>query len=185
MNKVGVIHGRFQGLHLGHMEYLLEGKKRCEHLIIGITNYEPYLNYGVNNPANLNRTKAEANPFTYFERYKLLQGSMIEAGVDIASFDIVPFPIENPANIFNFAPKEAIYYITIYDQWGYEKEKRLQQIGCSTKVMWTRNDSQRITSGTEIRDRIRSNLEWKHLVPGYVYEYIIKTGIDERLREER
>lgn len=27
MDKVGVIHGRFQMLHNGHMEYLLAGKK--------------------------------------------------------------------------------------------------------------------------------------------------------------
>jgi len=184
MDKIGVIHGRFQGLHLGHMEYLLEGKKRCEHLIIGITNYEPYLNLNVNNPANLNRTKADANPFTYFERYKMLQGSIIEAGVDIASFDIVPFPIENPENIFNFTPNDATYYVTIYDQWGYEKERVLQKIGCKTEVMWVRNDSQRITSGTEIREKIKSKSEWKHLVPKYVYDYIVEFGIDERIRSE-
>jgi nicotinamide-nucleotide adenylyltransferase/phosphinothricin biosynthesis protein PhpF len=182
MDKIGVIHGRFQGLHLGHMEYLLAGKERCKHLIIGITNYEPYLNFKVDNPANLNRTKAEANPFFFFVRYEMLQGSMIEAGIDISSFDIVPFPIENPDNIFNFTPREAVYYITIYDQWGYEKEKLLKKIGCRVEIMWIRNDSQRITSGTEIRNKIKSQLEWKRLVPKYVYNYIIEYGIDKRLR---
>ena len=38
MDKVGVIHGRFQLLHNDHMKYLLAGKQRCEHLIIGICN---------------------------------------------------------------------------------------------------------------------------------------------------
>ena len=37
-DPIGVIHGRFQMLHLGHMEYLLAGKARCERLIIGISN---------------------------------------------------------------------------------------------------------------------------------------------------
>ena len=37
--KTGVIHGRFQGLHNGHMEYLLTAKKRCDFLVIGITNF--------------------------------------------------------------------------------------------------------------------------------------------------
>ena len=37
-DAVGVIHGRFQMLHYGHMEYLLAGKERCERLIIGISN---------------------------------------------------------------------------------------------------------------------------------------------------
>ena len=38
---IAVIHGRFQPLHIGHMEYLLAGKERCELLIIGITNPDP------------------------------------------------------------------------------------------------------------------------------------------------
>jgi len=184
MDKIGVIHGRFQGLHLGHMEYLLEGKKRCEHLIIGITNYEPYLNFDIKNSTNLNRTKAEANPFSYFERHVMLQGSMLEADVDINSFDIVPFPIENPDNIFNFTPREAIYYITIYDQWGYEKEKILNKIGCKVEIMWVRDLSQKITCGTEIREKIKNKSEWGYLVPNYVHNYIIDNEIDKRIRGE-
>ena len=38
LDPIGVIHGRFQMLHHGHMEYLLAGKKRCQRLIIGISN---------------------------------------------------------------------------------------------------------------------------------------------------
>ena len=38
---VGVIHGRFQMLHNDHLKYLLAGKSRCDHLVIGITNAEP------------------------------------------------------------------------------------------------------------------------------------------------
>jgi len=182
MDKIGVIHGRFQGLHLGHMEYLLEGKKRCNHLIIGVTNYEPYLNYKIINPLNMNRTKEEANPFSFFERYSMLQGSMLEAGVNINTFNIAPFPIENPDNIFNFTPRDAVYYITIYDQWGYEKEKILKRIGCNVEIMWVRDASQRITSGTEIRNKIKNKSEWKHLVPKYVFNYIIDNEIDKRIR---
>ena len=60
--KIGVIHGRFQGLHLGHIEYLLEGKKRCKFLYIGVTNPDPNLT-----KENINDTKRsmpEENPFT-------------------------------------------------------------------------------------------------------------------------
>ncbi len=39
----GVIHGRFQILHNDHMRYLLAGKERCEHLVVGITNPDPTL----------------------------------------------------------------------------------------------------------------------------------------------
>ena len=36
--KTGVIHGRFQCLHLKHMEYLMAAKNQCKRLIIGISN---------------------------------------------------------------------------------------------------------------------------------------------------
>ena len=38
MTETGVIHGRFQILHLKHMEYILAAKMRCKKLYIGITN---------------------------------------------------------------------------------------------------------------------------------------------------
>ena len=38
MIDIGVVHGRFQPLHLKHMEYILAAKMRCRKLYIGITN---------------------------------------------------------------------------------------------------------------------------------------------------
>ena len=43
MHELGVIHGRFQLLHNDHLKYLLAGKQRCRHLVIGITNPDPTL----------------------------------------------------------------------------------------------------------------------------------------------
>lgn len=43
MIRTGVIHGRFQLLHNDHLKYLLAGKARCEHLVVGITNPDPCL----------------------------------------------------------------------------------------------------------------------------------------------
>ena len=38
MEKTGVVNGRFQVLHLKHMEYILAAKMRCRKLYIGLTN---------------------------------------------------------------------------------------------------------------------------------------------------
>ena len=38
MIETGVINGRFQVLHLKHMEYILAAKMRCNKLYIGISN---------------------------------------------------------------------------------------------------------------------------------------------------
>ena len=98
-NKIGVIHGRFQGLHKGHMEYLLEGKRRCDFLYIGITNPDPGLTK--DNSADLKRSKPEENPFTYYERMNMIRDAMLEAGVSRQEFEIVPFPINFP-ELINF-----------------------------------------------------------------------------------
>ncbi|MCR4963518.1 MAG: nicotinate-nucleotide adenylyltransferase, partial [Firmicutes bacterium] len=144
MDKTGVIHGRFQVLHKGHMEYLLAGMSRCQRLIIGVSNPDRRLTKY--DGACPHRSEALANPLTYFERYEMIKGAMLEAGQ--RSFDIVPFPVNIPELIFNYAPKEAMYYLTVYDQWGEEKKKTLESLGCRVEVMWRRTDADRFTSGT-------------------------------------
>ena len=78
-DAVGVIHGRFQMLHYGHMEYLLAGKERCERLIIGISN--PDVTLVKFNDANPHRSAASSNPLSFFERYEMIRLAMLEAGV--------------------------------------------------------------------------------------------------------
>lgn len=180
MDSIGVIHGRFQMLHKGHMEYLLAGKQRCRHLVIGIAN--PDVQMTKYNETSPHRSARKANPLTYYERFQMLQGSLVEYGVSPEEFDIVPFPINYPELLFNYVPQNARFYITIYDAWGIEKKKLLEEIGCSVEVMWRRGNETRITSGTEVRERIASGQPWKHLVPEFVYNYILVNGIDARIR---
>lgn len=181
MDSIGVIHGRFQMLHKGHMEYLLAGKQRCKHLIIGIANPDMHLTrYNETNPYRSERT---ANPLTYYERFQMIRGSMIEYGVSTEEFDIVPFPINYPELLFNYAPPNGKYYITIYDAWGLEKKNILENIGCRVEVMWHRKNEERFTSGTEVRKRIASGQPWEHLVPKFVYHYVLQNQIDVRIKE--
>ena len=37
----GMIHGRFQPFHLGHLEYLRGAAERCDEVFVGITNPDP------------------------------------------------------------------------------------------------------------------------------------------------
>lgn len=180
MDQLGVIHGRFQGLHLGHMEYLLAGAERCEHLLVGVTNFDPVL--APADLARLHRDRAD-NPFTYYDRMVMIRDSLTEAGLDRTRFDIIPFPVEYPEHIRNFAPPEAVYYMTIYDQWGRHKYEVLKNLGLHVEIMWVRDDSQRLTSGTEVRRRIAQNEPWEQLVPPAVYRYVTGHGLDRALRQ--
>jgi len=181
--KIGVIQGRFQGLHKGHMEYLLEGKKRCEFLYIGITNPDPDLTK--ENESDINRSKLEENPFTYFERMIMLRDALIEYGVKREEFEIVPFPINYPELIKFYVPLDALFFITIYDEWGKHKLEILKSIGVKIDLMWTRTLDERFTSGKELRKLIAENKPWEHLVPNTVTGYIRNNKLDKRVKELR
>jgi hypothetical protein len=94
MHKLGVIHGRFQVLHNDHLRYLLAGKARCEHLVVGITNPDPILSR--EDDADPRRSTSMANPLTYFERYTMAKAVLIGEGVADDAFSVVPFPINIP-----------------------------------------------------------------------------------------
>ena len=181
MDMLGAVHGRFQMLHLGHMEYILEGKKRCQHLIVGITNPDSiYTRYSESNP---HRSAIEANPLTYYERLEMIRGALLEAGVPRKEFTIVPFPIAAYEHLLSYIPIEAKHYLTLYDDWSLEKEWRLKELGCEIEILWRRSNEDKITSGTSLRQKIANGEPWQDLVPPYVYEYTTKRGIDERIKK--
>lgn len=181
MDSLGVIHGRFQVLHNGHIEYLLEGKRRCKHLIVGICNPSPtQTNYDSANP---HRSFAVSNPFTYYERFVMLKEALIESNVRREEFDIVPFPISFPDEIYHYVPLDAVFYMTIYDAWGEKKFDVLRKMGLQVDVMWRRDIAQKLTSGSEIRSLINDNREWAHLVPKSVYNYILENHLDTRIKK--
>lgn len=166
--KYGLVLGRFQPLHLGHMEYLEAAKARCERLVVGITNPDILsLNFHTADP---NRSKTENNPFSYFLRYEMIDLSLRDAGWESHSFAIVPADIADLDRLGAFLPPQAetTVFITIYDEWGEEKVRRLRDLGYIVEVLWRRSMAERLTSGSELRRRMRENESWKHLVPSGV-----------------
>jgi len=175
---VAVIHGRFQPLHVGHAEYLLAGCELCEVLVVGITNPDPWL-LG-DEPTNPSRGRPDANPFTYYERYLMVEATLSEAGVPRQALRIVPFPHSYPERLRYYAPRDALYLLTIYDRWGEEKLHRFRDLGLDTRVMWRRDD--KVTSGSEVRRRMRDGEPWRHLVPAATARVIESLSLDARVR---
>lgn len=177
--KTGVIHGRFQPLHNGHLEYLLAAKKRCDFLYIGITN--PDIHRTTENHTDLKRSKTSSNPFTYYERLEMICRTMCANDVQRSEFEVVPFPINYPNLISSYVPMSAVFFITIYDDWGWFKHQELQNLGVDTDIMWIRDEKEKVISGTEIRSRIKQKKDWKNVVPLQVYDYISNRNLNERL----
>ena len=110
--------------------------------------------------------------------------SLIEAGILQEEFDIVPFPINFPEKIFNYAPENAKYYMTIYDEWGEEKLKLLKDnLKLDVEVLWRVPLEEKGISALDVRKKIQDGEEWKQYVPDFVYQYIIENKLDERIKK--
>lgn len=173
----GAVCGRFQVFHNDHLKYVLEAKKCCRHLYVGVTSSDPFM--APLEKSDLNRGKSVANPCTYYERMMVIEKSLIEVGLTNEDFHIVPFPIGRPELIKYYIPQDTICFFTIYDEWGEEKVNRLKEEGYATEVLW-RSDEKGLSSSF-IREQIAKGKHWKDFVPNAAYQYIRENKIDLRI----
>jgi nicotinamide mononucleotide adenylyltransferase len=181
MTEMGVIHGRFQVLHNDHLQYLIAGKSRCRHLVVGITNPDPLLTR--EDPADPSRSEPGSNPLTYFERYTMVRAVLLVNGLNDDDFSVVPFPVNLPDLYAYYVPLDATFYLTIYDEWGKRKMELFQSLGLATEILWSRPPKAKGLSAAEIRRRMAAGEPWEHLVPPGVAALMKKWGIADRLRK--
>lgn len=179
--ETGVIHGRFQVLHNDHLKYLLAGKALCRRLVIGITNPDPHL--AKNETADPKRSSPLANPLTYFERHVMVEATLLDAGLKTNDFMIVPFPINFPERYRYYVPMDAVFFLTICDEWGARKQRYFKSLGLITHVLWEVPPNKKGISASDIRERIATNQAWEHLVPACVPVFIERWNIRDRLKE--
>jgi len=178
---IGVIHGRFQILHNDHVKYLLAGKQLCKHLIVGITNPDPSLTK--DSETNPHRSTSLANPLTYYERYVMIKEVLLEQGLIYSEFSIVPFPINIPELIKYYVPIDAVFFLTIYDDWGRQKKKFLESLGLKIHVLWEVSLENKGLSSSDIREAIIKDKQWEQFVPTSVARMMNKWNIIKRLKE--
>ncbi|MFX1502036.1 MAG: nicotinate-nucleotide adenylyltransferase [Promethearchaeota archaeon] len=179
--EVGVIHGRFQVLHNDHIKYLLAGKTLCKYLVVGITNPDPSLTKDSN--ANPHRSTPIANPLTYYERYIMVQAALLEQGLEFLEFSIVPFPINLPELIKYYVPMDAIFFLTIYDDWGRQKKQFLESLGLNIHVLWEVKLEDKGLSSSDIREAMIKGKAWEHFLPASVVRLMKDWDIVNRLRK--
>jgi len=178
---IGVIHGRFQPFHLDHLKYALAAKEKCDYLLIGITNPDPFLT--ADDQVDLHRSLQSANPFTYYERLVIVRESLLEAGLNYTSFDIVPLPINIPELIKFYIPSDAIHFLTIYDDWGKRKYELLNSLGLNVEVLWTKSLHEKGITASDVRSKIIHGLPWEYLCPPAAVGIIKSMGLDKRIKE--
>jgi nicotinamide-nucleotide adenylyltransferase len=178
--ETGVIHGRFQILHNDHVKFLLAGKKLCNHLIVGITNPDPTLTKV--HDSNPNRSTLIANPLTYYERYVMVRETLLEKGLELSEFSIVPFPINVPELLKYYVPLDVVFFLSIYDDWGRQKKKYLESLGVNIHVLWEVPLEKKGFNGSDIRESMLKGGQWEHLVAPVVAKLVKKWDIIKRLK---
>jgi len=178
--KTGVIHGRFQVLHNDHVKYLMAGKKLCRHLVVGITNPDPFLTKMED--ADPERNNPLENPLTYYERYALVNAVLEAEGLKPHQFSVVPFPVNFPERYKYYVPMDAVFFLTIYDEWGKKKLSYFQEQGLKTHVLREVPKEQKGISASEVRALMVKERPWGHLVPKSVATLMNNWRIPERLQ---
>ena len=178
---VGVIHGRFQVLHNDHLKYLLSGKQLCRHMVVGITNPDPSLVRS--ETADPNRSRLTTNPLTYYERYILIGSAMKENNISSREVSIVPLPINRPELYKYYVPMDAVFFLSIYDDWGKRKLSYFESLGLKTHIIRKVPIAEKGISATDIRNFMINNQPWEHLLPRSVARLMKQWQIPERLKK--
>ncbi len=153
--------GRFQPLHLGHMEIIREASAEYD-LIIGI--------------GSAQKSHTIENPFTAGERYEMILRSLGKEGI---SAHIIPIPDVDYNSVW------ASHVISICPPFQAVLSNNpltIELFSPLKKVMSTELFSRKEYSGREIRRRMIEGEEWRHLVPEEAARYIDEIDGIKRIR---
>jgi nicotinamide-nucleotide adenylyltransferase len=157
----GMIHGRFQPFHNGHLEYLRGAAERSDELWIGITNPDPErVQYEESDPL---RHLPESNPYSYAERLLMVKAAAADLGLDLAHVHVIPFPVNEPELWPAYVPPDVTQYLRLFSAWGGTKLERLRAAGYEVVVLDEGREKE--LSGADVRAAMRTGDEWSALVP--------------------
>lgn len=157
----GMIHGRFQPFHNGHLEYLRGAAERSDELWIGITNPDPARVKP--EPSDPLRHLPESNPWSYAERLLMAKAAAADADLDPSRVHVIPFPVNEPELWPAYVPPAVTQYLRLFSDWGGTKLERLRAAGYDVVVL-DRGATKQV-SGADVRKAMREGGRWEQLVP--------------------
>ena len=174
----GMIHGRFQPFHNGHLEYMRGAAERCDELFVGITNPDPErVKPEASDPV---RHLPESNPWTYAERLLMVKAAARDLGLEAERVHVIPFPVNEPELWPAYVPAGVTQYVRLFSDWGDEKLDRLRAAGYEVVVLDEGAEKQ--VSGSDVREALRTGEGWEDLVPAGVADVIRSLRPAESLR---
>lgn len=160
---IGCVTGRFQPVHDQHLELIGIALAECDHVIVAVTNPDTGARH--EEATSAHRHTAAANPFTYYERSRLLAAALAGAGW-AARTTVVPFDLTRPAVWAEYVPVDARQFVRAYDGWERQKAAALAAGGYEVTVLDGAPATKR--SATDIRALLAGGAGWRDAVPAGV-----------------
>ena len=161
----GMIHGRFQPFHNGHLEYLRGAAERSDEIFVGITNPDP--TRIKEEPSDPLRHLPESNPFSYVERLLMVTAVAEDEGIRA---HVIPFPVNEPELWAAYVPQGVTQYLRLFSDWGGTKLERMRDAGYEVVIL--DEGASKEISGAEVRAAMREGRDWQELVPPGVVRVI-------------
>lgn len=179
--STGVVHGRFQPPHNGHIRYLLAALERADHLFIGICTPK------ICTEEEARRTgfpcTAALNPFTYEERAGMIDAALAAAGIPQERYSFVDFPSDY-SGMEAVVPKDAVFLMSVTNPSDKEKISYIENQGFRTQTVFVLKDNEeRKERSGLVREHASANRQtWEQLVPPAIRDYLYTHGLVEKLK---
>ncbi|MGI0029747.1 MAG: nicotinamide-nucleotide adenylyltransferase [Nitrososphaera sp.] len=164
----GLMLGRFQPFHNGHLALAKQILRECDELVIVIGSAQ--FNY------------IDKDPFTAGERISMIHSALSEGSVDLSKCYIVPIANDdNNARWLAYLRSMIPPFHVLYSGNDFVKHLALSQ---DARITIRRPDFLKKSqhNGTKIRQMIVAAKPWKHLVPAAVAREIQRVNGVERIR---
>ena len=159
----GLLIGRFQPFHLGHLAAVKFALTQVDRLAIGI--------------GSSNRFNEKRNPFTAEERKEMIESSLEKSDLEKIKIYFVPDVNDHEKWTYGvdaIIPKYDIVFSN--DDFTHTLYKRR-----GIKVVEAPLKQRDILSGTDIRQKIATNQKWDELVPDGTRKVLLKINAKDRL----
>lgn len=159
----GLMVGRFQPFHKGHLSVIREALRSCDELIVVLGSAE--------------ESHTEKNPFTAGERFQMILSALSESERsrvlvipirDVNRYSVWVNHVESYAPPFDVVFSNSALTRSLFSQAGYEVRK-------------TKAYNPKAYSATEVRRRIVCGEKWSHLVPAPVARLLEGINAKQRL----
>ncbi len=159
----GLLIGRFQPFHLGHLAAVKFALTQIDNLSIGI--------------GSSNRHNEKRNPFSAEERKEMIESSLDKLDLQKCKIYFVPDVNDHAKwtyHVDEIIPKYDVVFSN--DDFTHELYKKRD-----IKVVSVPLKQREILSGTDIRLKIASGQRWEDLVPSGTAKVLLKINAKDRL----